>query len=131
MNGPTILGRTAGLLALAIGLAGLVLVVGPGLSATSHGVYLAGDADPLGSMCWLYGLTGIRCPMCGMLRSLIAVLHGDLCASVTFHPAGPLMAGALVGAAAAFVWRAKAKALRWLQAGTALAVLTGALRWMM
>lgn len=42
-------------------------------------------------------LTGLPCPGCGLTRSLVCLLHGDLATSVAFHPLGPLVALALIG----------------------------------
>jgi hypothetical protein len=41
------------------------------------------------------------------------------------------MGGALFGAALAFFWRTLGPAMRWLEVGAAIAILTGAIRWMM
>jgi hypothetical protein len=133
MHGTLLIRRTTGLAALAALLAALVVIVGPALSVSPSGVFVRGVAGEtrLDSMCWLHRLSGLHCPMCGMLRSLIALLKGDLGASLLFHPAGPVMGGALAGATLAFLWRTRGTAMRWLEVGAAIAILTGALRWMM
>jgi hypothetical protein len=133
MHGPLLIRRMTGLLTLAAVLVALVAIVGPALSVHPSGVYVRGVAGEtrLGSMCWLYSWTGFHCPMCGMLRSLIALLKGDLGTSLLFHPAGPVTGGALAGAALAFSWRPRGTAMRWLEVGAAIAILTGVLRWMM
>jgi uncharacterized protein DUF2752 len=41
-------------------------------------------------------LTGLPCPGCGLTRSLVSLLHGDLSAAVFFHPLGPVAAGAVL-----------------------------------
>ncbi len=41
--------------------------------------------------CIIKWLTGIPCPMCGMTRSLTALLQGDLQRSIDFHSLGPLL----------------------------------------
>ncbi|HEX7599179.1 MAG TPA: DUF2752 domain-containing protein [Polyangia bacterium] len=124
--------RVGALLIAAAALAALAVFVGPALSVSEKGITLASapGSPPFGSLCWLYALTGVHCPMCGMLRSLIALLHGDLAASVTFHPAGPMMAGALVAALVAFLWRAKGGVARWLETGSIVAIIIGVIRWM-
>jgi hypothetical protein len=35
--------------------------------------------------------TGLPCPGCGMTRSVVRLLHGDVSASLWFHPLGPLL----------------------------------------
>ena len=49
----------------------------------------------LGGLCWFRSALGIDCPFCGMTRSFVALAHGDLAASVRFHPAGPLLFAAM------------------------------------
>lgn len=49
------------------------------------------DGRPLGGMCLSHELFGIDCPFCGMTRSFVALAHGDLRASLAWHPAGPLL----------------------------------------
>jgi len=44
-------------------------------------------------------LTGLPCPGCGLSRSLVSLLHGDLAAAVFFHPLGPVAAGVLLALA--------------------------------
>jgi uncharacterized protein DUF2752 len=51
-------------------------------------------------------LTGLPCPGCGLTRSLVSLMHGDLSAAVLFHPLGPVVAGLLAGLVLAAVWRA-------------------------
>jgi hypothetical protein len=133
MHGSLLIRRATGLATLVAALVALAAIVGPALSVSSTGVYVgvSAGAHRLGNLCWLYDWTGIHCPMCGMLRSLIALLHGDVSTSVLFHPAGPVMGAALVGAAAAFCWRARGGVLRWLHVGATVAILTGVVRWMM
>ena len=41
-------------------------------------------------------LTGLPCPGCGLTRSLVSLLHGDLTAAVYFHPLGPIAACVLL-----------------------------------
>lgn len=43
-------------------------------------------------LCALRFLTGLDCPGCGLLRSLVALVRGDLEASVVWHPMGVLVA---------------------------------------
>ena len=40
------------------------------------------------SLCPFKMLTGLPCPGCGMTRSVVTLLHGDLGASLFYHPLG-------------------------------------------
>ena len=44
--------------------------------------------EAIGIPCLIKWLTGIPCPMCGMTRSLTALLQGDLARSMSFHGLG-------------------------------------------
>lgn len=50
---------------------------------------LAGHALP--GLCAFHELTGIPCPGCGLTRSWVSFLHGDLTASLAHHPLGWLV----------------------------------------
>ena len=39
-------------------------------------------------LCPLRTATGIPCPFCGMTRSVVAAVHGDIVASLRFNPGG-------------------------------------------
>jgi hypothetical protein len=39
-----------------------------------------------GSICLIYNTTGVPCPTCGMTRSYLALLHGDLSSAFLYHP---------------------------------------------
>lgn len=45
---------------------------------------------PLPETCSFLGLTGLPCPGCGLTRSVVAAVHGDLAASWGFHRLGAL-----------------------------------------
>lgn len=50
--------------------------------------------------CPLRTITGVPCPLCGMTRSVVALVHGHLVESLRFNPAGivvALLALALIG----------------------------------
>jgi len=40
-------------------------------------------------------LTGLPCPGCGLTRSVVSFLHGDVAGAIAFHPLGPLVVAAL------------------------------------
>ena len=42
-------------------------------------------------LCPFRRITGLPCPGCGLTRSCVAFLHGDLSRSLHFHPFGPLV----------------------------------------
>jgi hypothetical protein len=58
------------------------------------------------SFCPFKLMTGLPCPGCGMTRSVVALLHGDVPASAFFHPLGvPFVLAMLALAVAdAFSW---------------------------
>ena len=45
----------------------------------------------IGVPCPLFSLTGVHCPTCGLTRSVLAMVRGDLNMSLTYHPAGILL----------------------------------------
>jgi hypothetical protein len=73
--------------------AALPLVIAAGLIPLD---WVAG----LPMLCPFRMVTGLPCPGCGMTRSLISLAHGDIAASLYFHPLGPALAivAALAGA---------------------------------
>lgn len=79
--------RTVAAAAGLLGTLGYVFTVDPG----QPGHYLP---------CPTYALSGTYCPGCGGLRSMHALLHGDLASSFGFHPLVP------VAVAAFMVWGA-------------------------
>jgi hypothetical protein len=55
-------------------------------------------AQPLPlDVCLLHRLTGLHCLGCGLTRSIVHLLRGDLLASLRLHPAGPLVAAMVAG----------------------------------
>lgn len=48
------------------------------------------EARGPGSICLIYSTTGIPCPTCGMTRSYLSLLQGDISRAFWFHPLFPL-----------------------------------------
>ena len=57
------------------------------------------EAGP--SFCPFRLWSGVPCPGCGLTRSVVALMHGDLAGSLYFHPLGVAVVLALVVVAAA------------------------------
>ena len=73
--------------------AGAILRIDPG----QGGQVIWPDGTALGAMCWSREFLGLTCPMCGLTRSVIALAHGELGASLAFHPGGVLVVLVLLG----------------------------------
>jgi hypothetical protein len=43
---------------------------------------------PLPGVCLFHNLTGVPCPGCGLTRSIVAAVHGDLARSFSYHRMG-------------------------------------------
>jgi hypothetical protein len=59
-------------------------------------------------LCPLRTATGIPCPFCGMTRSVVAAVHGDIVASLRFNPGGIFI---LAFAVVVLAWPAWVKAV--------------------
>jgi hypothetical protein len=81
----------------AIALSGALLLTAGASLRIDGGQVLWPDGTALGAMCWSRTLLGLSCPMCGMTRSVIALAHGELGASLAFHPGGVLVVLVLLG----------------------------------
>ena len=66
---------------------GAILAGSVVLTPGEAGLSLLGYRWPF--TCWLYETIGIRCALCGMSRSFVALAHGDLSAALRFHRLGP------------------------------------------
>jgi len=53
------------------------------------GVWVPVSAGP--TLCTFRNLTGYDCPGCGLTRSVVAFLHGDLGGSLRAHPLGAIL----------------------------------------
>ncbi|MFQ5844002.1 MAG: DUF2752 domain-containing protein [Planctomycetota bacterium] len=89
-------------------LAGGMLAAAAWLSPAGDTVFLV-DGRTAPTLCWVREVSGVDCPFCGMTRSFVAFMHGDVAASFGWHPAGPLL---LSGAALLLVCAAAMKARR-------------------
>jgi len=89
------------------------------LRATASGVTLLGDS--LGGECLFRRLTGRPCPACGMTRSVILTLNGQIGAAWKVNFAGPAWVLAVSTVALGLLW------LAWRQssAGADRAAATG------
>jgi hypothetical protein len=45
---------------------------------------------PLPGICMFRSVTGIPCPGCGLLRSMVSAIHGDVAKSLEYHKLGLL-----------------------------------------
>jgi hypothetical protein len=65
-----------------------------GVSAT---VLLVAAATPITAvvdgpvLCPFRAATGLPCPLCGMTRSFVHTMHGDVFGAIAFHPGGPVL----------------------------------------
>lgn len=78
-----------------------------GLLFSVDGAAVRFGGRPVGSACFFRQHTGIPCPTCGMSRSVVATLHGDLSTAVRANPAGPLWVAAAFSVALALLWLAR------------------------
>lgn len=58
--------------------------------------WLPSSLSLLPHVCLFESLLGIVCPGCGVTGSLLATVAGDVVRAWTIHPAGPIIAAALV-----------------------------------
>lgn len=90
------------------------------LSADDARVYVFGH--PIDWECSMRR-AGLPCPTCGLTRSMVMALHGELARAWHMAPGGPmLLAGAGLAAVTLLVWAARRKPMpptvtRWLRAG--------------
>ncbi len=75
----------------------LLLSAGVLLTATilqlhsTTGIRLPGWQTPLPEICMTHRLFQVPCPGCGLTRSTLAMVRGDLPAALEFNPAGPFV----------------------------------------
>ena len=95
---------------LKTGLGGVALLASLALargvaSATTAAVHVAGRGLP--GICPSRLLFGVNCPGCGMTRSVLLTLGGDLRGALTVNPAGPVLVAALILLAAQLLFAAR------------------------
>ena len=72
-------------------------IAGTGVAAIGVAVLLdPADIDDGPVLCPFRALTGLPCPGCGLTRSWVQLVHGDVAASLAAHPFGPLLMGLVV-----------------------------------
>ena len=94
------------------GLGGVALLASLALArglaeATPAAVHVAGSGLPV--ICPSRLLFGVNCPGCGMTRSVLLTLGGDLRGALSVNPAGPVLVAALVLLAAQLLFAAGVK----------------------
>ena len=105
------------------------------LAADEAQVYVLGH--PLHWVCGFYARFGLPCPTCGLTRSVILSLHGEIARAWRVAPGGPAFTlGVLVAAvgllmlAAAELWSTQKRAENWrLEPGIKRALATGTIAW--
>ncbi|MDG2990304.1 DUF2752 domain-containing protein [Candidatus Synechococcus calcipolaris G9] len=75
------------------GFLGLTLTPVVGAVVLNHGY------DPGVSFCPMLNLTGIPCPGCGMTRSFMAMVRGEVDQAISFHLFGPALLTTFLGLA--------------------------------
>lgn len=92
-----------GFAAAVTGLAILLEAVMAGLllRADEARIYVLGR--PVGWVCGLKSRLGLPCPTCGMTRSLVLSLHGEISRAWHMAPGGPVIMFGLLGFAAALL----------------------------
>ncbi|HEX8465359.1 MAG TPA: DUF2752 domain-containing protein [Abditibacterium sp.] len=50
----------------------------------------------LPSLCPFSNFSGLPCPGCGLTRSFVCLAHGEFRESLSYHPLGPLLFGAIL-----------------------------------
>lgn len=78
-----------GLVALCFGTLAVAAVMVPAPPGAAGGLTVAGHRLP--ELCTLKATTGLPCPGCGLTRSWVSAVHGDLGGSLGHHPLGWLV----------------------------------------
>jgi hypothetical protein len=75
--------------------------------ADDTGLFLFGFKWPF--RCFLKETVGLKCALCGISRSLCSAAHGNLKASLGYHPVGPFIFGFILWQLPYRIWALKAK----------------------
>lgn len=78
------------------------------LHADEAGIRVLGH--PIGWVCAFRNRVGLPCPTCGLTRSLVLSLHGEIQRAWRVAPAGPVIACGLLALAGALLWLGFAQA---------------------
>lgn len=78
-----------GVAGLCLGLVAVAALLPPVAPGGGDGLAVAGYRLP--ELCSLKATTGIPCPGCGLTRSWVSAVHGDLAGSAAHHPLGWLV----------------------------------------
>ncbi len=78
-----------GLVGLCFGMLAVSAVLVPAPPGAAGGLTVAGHRLP--ELCTLKATTGLPCPGCGLTRSWVSAVHGDVGASLGHHPLGWLV----------------------------------------
>jgi hypothetical protein len=104
-----------------------------GLSAFAAWLALRAGFALATPACALREIAGIGCATCGFTRALTALTHGDVLASITFHPMALAVVAQMLAAWLAWGWclarRRDVLAGRWVARAVALDAATGLVVW--
>lgn len=81
----------------------VVTAVAATMSATPEQVSWLGFDVPV--LCAWRALTGWECPGCGLTRSFVLLVHGDVSGAFQVHALGPALYAAMVVQSPVLVWR--------------------------
>jgi len=102
-------------------------------------VYSLVPMHGFGAACPFHALTGLDCFGCGLTRSLLFAVHGDIVTAMRFHVMGPIILGLAIGVSLTWIREAasangtallKNRSVRlWLVSGfAAVWILYGSIR---
>src|SRR5581483_1487826 len=89
--------RSVALVVTSLGMLAGLAAVRAAMWADADGVWLFNHR--FGAPCAFRQRFGVPCPNCGMSRSFVIALHGDLSQAAQLNPAGPLLLAGVVAAA--------------------------------